>query len=185
MNRCDWCQGDVLYEKYHDESWGVAVKDDQILFEFLTLEGAQAGLSWLTILKRKENYRNAFDDYDLDKIILYDDEKIESLMQDAGIVRNRLKVKSVVKNAIAVQAIQKEFGSFSTYLWAYVDNEPLQNSFKTLEEVPVETALSKRLSKDLKKRGCSFVGPKIIYAYMQAVGMVNDHLTSCFRYGKV
>lgn len=185
MKRCNWCQGDALYERYHDEEWGVPVKDDRLLFEFLILEGAQAGLSWLTILKRRECYRQAFDHFDIDKILLYDEDKLEALRQNEGIIRNKLKIKSVVKNAKAVKAIQEEFGSFSQYLWQYVDHQPIQNTYRTLDEVPAETDLSKQISKDLKKRGCSFVGPTIIYAYMQAIGMVNDHLVDCFRYDPV
>lgn len=181
MNRCSWCEGDPLYEKYHDEEWGVPVYDDQKLFEFLVLEGAQAGLSWITILRRREGYREAFDHYDLDKIMTYDDQKIETLRENEKIIRNKLKIKSVIKNAVAFREIQEEYGSFSKYLWAYV-NEPIINHFSTMEDVPVETELSRQLSKDLKKRGFSFVGPTIMYAYMQAVGMVNDHIISCHKY---
>lgn len=183
-NRCDWANGDTLYEKYHDELWGVPVYDDLELFEFLTLEGAQAGLSWISILKRKDSYKEAFDNYDIDKIINYKEEKIELLLQNKGIIRNRLKVLSVIKNAKAFKEIQEEYGSFSKFLWAYVDHKPIVNIFNELEEVPAETELSKIISKDLKKRGFSFVGPTIIYAYMQAVGLVNDHLTTCFRNNK-
>jgi len=179
MNRCWWCEGDELYEKYHDDIWGKPVHDDCELFEFLILEGAQAGLSWITVLRRKENYKKAFDNFDINTVASYDDEKVEALMQDAGIIRNRLKIKSAIKNAKGVIEIQKEFGSFNEYLWRYVNHQPIINHFETKEEVPAETELSKKISKDLKKRGFSFVGPTIIYAYMQAIGMVNDHLNTC------
>lgn len=182
MDRCKWCQGDALYESYHDNVWGNPVYDDPTLFEFLTLEGAQAGLSWITILRRKGAYYEAFDGYDILKIANYTDEKIEALRQNPGIIRNKLKIRSVVKNAKAFLEIQEEFGSFSNFIWSYVDHKPILNAFQTIEEVPAETELSKRISKDLKKRGFSFVGPTIIYAYMQAIGMVNDHVASCFLY---
>lgn len=181
MKRCWWCEGDTLYEKYHDDEWGIPVYDDKTLFEFLVLEGAQAGLSWITILRRREGYRQAFDDYDLDKILQYDEDRIEMLRQNEKIIRNRLKIKSVVKNAKAFKAIQDEYGSFSQYFWAFVDG-PIINHFSSKEELPAETDLSRKISKDLKKRGFSFVGPTIVYAYMQAVGMVNDHLTTCYKY---
>ncbi|MBI9011173.1 MAG: DNA-3-methyladenine glycosylase I [Clostridiales bacterium] len=180
MIRCNWCEGDTFYESYHDNVWGNPVYDDTKLFEFLTLEGAQAGLSWITILRRQESYKEAFDYYDLQKITAYDEDKIESLMHNEKIIRNRLKIMSVVKNANAVLQIQKEYGSFSEFLWAYVDHKPILNHFNSMEDVPAETELSKQISKDLKKRGFSFVGPTIIYAYMQAIGMVNDHISSCF-----
>jgi len=179
MNRCFWCEGDELYENYHDEVWGKPVYDDQELFEFLVLEGAQAGLSWITILRRREGYRKAFDGFDVKKVADYTEEKIEELMQNPEIIRNRLKINSVIKNAKGVIAIQKEFGSFSDYLWSYVNHTPMLNGFKSADEVPAETELSKKISKDLKKRGFSFVGPTIIYAYMQAVGIVNDHYMGC------
>lgn len=182
MKRCDWCTGDEIYEKYHDEVWGVPLHDDHILFEFLTLEGAQAGLNWLTILKKQEGYRKAFYDYDLNKIIAMTEEDVERLRGDASIIRNKLKIQSVIKNAKAVLKIQEEFGSFDHYLWSYVNHAPIINHFESLDQVPVSTDISEALSKDLKKRGCSFVGPTIMYAFMQAVGMVNDHLTTCFRY---
>lgn len=182
MKRCDWCTGDEIYKKYHDEVWGVPLHDDRILFEFLTLEGAQAGLNWLTILKKQEGYRKAFYDYDLNKIIAMTEEDVERLRGDASIIRNKLKIQSVIKNAKAVLKIQEEFGSFDHYLWSYVNHAPIINHFESLDQVPVSTDISEALSKDLKKRGCSFVGPTIMYAFMQAVGMVNDHLTTCFRY---
>lgn len=183
--KCDWCVGDELYEKYHDEEWGVPVKDDQTLFEFLVLEGAQAGLSWITILRRRADYLKAFDGYDLDKILSYTDQKIEELLSNEGIIRNKLKVNSVIKNARAFKKVQEEFGSFSNYLWGFVDHQPISNQFHTLSDVPTETELSQKISKDLKKRGFSFVGPTIVYAYMEAIGMVNDHLVGCFRYREV
>lgn len=182
MKRCDWCEGDDLYEKYHDESWGVPSYDDATLFEFLVLEGAQAGLNWLTILKRKEGYRQAFDGYDLEKIIAYDEEKVENLMTNPNIIRNRLKIKSVIKNAKAFKQVQEDHGSFSNYIWSFVNHQPIINHFESVDLVPAETELSKCISKALKKKGFSFVGPTIVYAYMQAVGMVNDHITSCWRY---
>ncbi len=183
--RCAWSGSDPLYVAYHDEEWGVPVHDDVTLFEFLTLEGAQAGLSWSTILKKRENYRKAFDGFDIQKIAQYDDTKIQELLQNPGIVRNRLKVRSVVKNANVVLRIQEEFGSFDAFLWRYVDGRPKQNAWRTLSEIPTHTPESDAMSKDLKKRGCSFVGSTICYAFMQAVGMVNDHTTDCFRYTEV
>lgn len=182
LQRCEWCGSDPLSVTYHDEEWGVPVHDDVTLFEFLTLEGAQAGLSWMTILKKRENYRKAFDDFDLRKIVQYDDNKVQELLQDPGIVRNRLKVSSVIKNANAVLRIQEEFGSFDAFIWRYVDGRPKQNTWTLLSEIPTRTEESDVLSKDLKKRGCSFVGSTICYAFMQAVGLVNDHTTTCFRY---
>ncbi|OJV66603.1 MAG: DNA-3-methyladenine glycosylase [Clostridiales bacterium 38-18] len=180
--RCAWLNLDnPLYVDYHDEEWGVPVHEDAKLFEMLILEGAQAGLSWETILKKRENYRNAFDGFDVEKISGYDDIKIEALLQNEGIVRNRLKVKSTVKNAQVFIAIQKEYGSFDKYLWQFVNNEPILNYFTSLSEVPAKTSLSDLISKDLKKRGMSFVGSTIIYAYLQAVGVVNDHTIDCFK----
>jgi len=180
--RCDWCGNDPLYVQYHDEEWGVPVHDDRKHFEFLVLEGAQAGLSWITILKRREGYRRAFDDFDPVKVASYDDRKVEALLQDTGIIRNRQKVKSAINNARAFLAVQEEFGTFDRYIWSFVDGKPIVNRFKTLAELPAETPLSLKLSKDLKQRGFSFVGPTIMYAHMQAIGMVNDHVVSCFRY---
>lgn len=183
--RCEWAGTDALYVAYHDEEWGVPVHDDRTLFEFLILEGAQAGLSWSTILKKRENYRRAFDNFDPQKVAAYDEDKIAALLEDAGIVRNRLKVRSAVQNAQAFLRVQEEFGSFDAYVWQFVGGKPIQNSWKTLGEIPAETEESRALSKDLKKRGFNFVGPTIIYAFMQAVGMVNDHLLHCFCYEKV
>lgn len=180
--RCPWCGSDPLYTAYHDEEWGVPVHDDRLLFEFITLEGAQAGLSWLTVLKKRANYRRAFDDFDVRKVARYTPAKIEALMQDAGIVRNRLKIESTVSNAKAFIAVQKEFGSFADYIWGFVDGQPVVNRPRTLKDVPASTALSDRISKDLKKRGFRFVGTTIVYAHLQATGVVNDHLVDCHRH---
>lgn len=173
-------EGQELYAKYHDEEWGVPVYDDQTLFEFLILEGAQAGLNWFTILKKRQGYKTAFKNFDPYKVSLMSDDELESLRSNPSIIRNKLKIFSARKNAIVFIQIQKEFGSFSNYLWSYVDGMPINNHHKSIETVPVKTELSDRISKDLKKRGMSFVGSTIIYAYMQAVGLVNDHLESCF-----
>lgn len=183
--RCAWSLGDPLYIHYHDTEWGVPVHDDQKLFEFLILEGAQAGLSWLTVLKKRENYRKAFDQFNVEKIACYKKDKIESLLQNPGIIRNRLKVESVVRNAQAFLKVVKEFGSFDQYQWQFVKGKPLQNKIKSLKEIPASTPESDAFSKDLKKRGFNFVGSTIIYAHMQATGLVNDHLLSCFRYEEV
>lgn len=183
MNRCDWCVGDDLYESYHDNEWGKPVYDDKVLFEFLILEGAQAGLNWLTILRRRPAYKEAFDDFDVHLIAGYDQEKINRLLDNPGIIRNKLKVKSAIKNAQAFIRVQEEFGSFSSYYWSFVD-KPIINHFDSTSDVPAQTDLSKAISKDLKKRGFSFVGPTIIYAYMQATGMVNDHVKTCHLYEK-
>ncbi|HKK59963.1 MAG TPA: DNA-3-methyladenine glycosylase I [Salinivirga sp.] len=180
-NRCWWAPAnDPEYIKYHDEEWGVPTHNDRDLFEMLVLEGAQAGLSWSTILHKRGNYRKAFDNFEVTKVANYDESKIEALLQDKGIVRNQLKIRSAVKNARVFLNIQKEFGSFDHYIWNYVNHKPIINRWQKPEDVPAETALSKTISKDLKKRGMSFVGPTIIYAYMQSIGMVNDHLTGCF-----
>jgi len=183
--RCPWAGTDPLYIHYHDTEWGVPVYNDQKLFEFLILEGAQAGLSWITVLKKRENYREAFDGFDPEKIARYDRRKMNALLKNPGIIRNRLKVESAIKNARAFLKIVDEFGSFSDYQWAFVKNQPLQNRRKALKEIPAKTLESDAFSKDLKKRGFNFVGSTIIYAHMQAVGMVNDHLVGCFRYEKV
>lgn len=183
--RCGWCVGDPLYEAYHDREWGVPLKEDAGIFEFLILETFQAGLSWITILRKRENFRRAFDNFDYKKIAAYTEDKMDSLMQDSGIVRNRLKIIATVSNAQAFMKVQEEFGSFSKYIWAFVDHQPVQNSRKELKELPATTATSDALSKDLKKRGFKFVGSTVVYAHMQATGMVNDHLTSCFRYTEV
>lgn len=183
MNRCAWVTDDPLYIAYHDEEWGVPVHDDRHLFEMLTLEGAQAGLSWITVLRRREGYRAAFDNFDVEKVAAYDEAKIQSLLNDPGIIRNKLKVRGTVQNAQAFLRVQAEFGSFDAYLWRFVGGAPIQNAWATLSDVPAETDESRALSKDLKKRGFTFVGPTICYAFMQACGMVNDHTTDCFRYG--
>jgi len=182
--RC-WGDKGPLARAYHDEEWGVPVHDDQVLYEFILLEGVQAGLSWSTVLKRRENYRRAFDGFDPVKVAEYTQAKIDELVQDASIIRNRRKIMSHVKNAKAFLEVQREHGSFDEYLWAYVDHRPIMNDYTGWKEMSAETDLSKRISKDLKRRGFSFVGPIIMYAYMQSVGMVNDHLTSCFRWREI
>jgi len=180
--RCEWCLKDELYLQYHDEEWGVPVHDEQKLFEFLILEGAQAGLSWLTVLRKREAYRKAFDGFDPQKIALYDHSKISELIKNEGIIRNRLKIESAIKNAQAFLMMQEQMGSFDRYIWNFVDGQTIQNRFTTLKEIPAETEISRIISRDMKKRGFSFVGPTIIYAQMQATGMVNDHLINCHRY---
>jgi DNA-3-methyladenine glycosylase I len=191
MKRCTWVpKKNQLYKEYHDQEWGVPVFDDLKLFEFLVLEGAQAGLSWETILKRRQTYKLAFANWDVKKVALFDPdltgetEKVLELLQDPGIIRNKLKVKSAINNAQQFIKVQKEFGSFSKYIWQFVNGKPIQNKWQNKSEVPAQTDLSQEISKDLKKRGFTFVGPTIIYAYMQAVGMVNDHAIDCFRYSQ-
>lgn len=184
MNRCGWVNQDPLYLDYHDKEWGVPVYDDRLLFEYLNLEGAQAGLSWYTILKKRENYRKAFDNFEPAKIVTYDEKKIEELLHNAGIVRNKLKINAVITNAKAFLRVVDEFGSFHEYIWSFVDGKPIQNHFKEMKDVPASTEISDKLSKDLKKRGFKFVGSTICYAFMQAVGMVNDHVVSCECYPK-
>ena len=180
--RCQWVSlKNPLYLKYHDEEWGVPVHDDKKLFAKLILDGAQAGLSWFTILKKRENYKKAFDGWDYKKIAEYDEGKIGELLKNEGIVRNRLKIESVIKNAKSFMDIQKEFGSFDKYIWGFVKGKTIQNKFKKMSDLPAKTELSDTISKDLKKRGMNFVGPTIIYAYMQAIGIVNDHTVDCFR----
>lgn len=179
QKRCAWVGEDDLYRRYHDEEWGIPVHDDRKLFEMLVLEGAQAGLSWLTILKKRAGYRQAFANFEIDQILKYDDKKLEELRLDEGIVRNRLKIKSVLVNAQAFKEVQKEYGSFDNYLWSYVDWKPILNHWQHLLEVPAQTPLSDQISQDLKKRGFKFVGSTIIYAYLQAVGVVNDHVVDC------
>ncbi|MDP3353410.1 MAG: DNA-3-methyladenine glycosylase I [Flavobacteriaceae bacterium] len=183
--RCAWCGTDPLYVEYHDTEWGVPVKNDAKLFEFLILETFQAGLSWIMVLKKRENFRAAFDNFDYEKIVKYDESKIETLLQDAGIIRNKLKIKATISNAAAFIQIQKEFGSFSNYIWEFTNHQPIKNSWKNLKELPAKTELSDLISKDLKKRGFKFVGSTVIYAHMQATGMINDHIESCFRYHEV
>jgi len=183
--RCFWVTNDPLYIKYHDEEWGVPVYDDETLFEFLVLETFQAGLSWITILKKRENFRAAFDKFDYKKIAEYQEEKYNDLLQNQGIIRNKLKIKATITNAQAFMKVQDEFGTFSKYIWEFCDGKPIQNKFVTREEVPATTELSDTISKDLKKRGFKFVGSTVIYAFMQAIGMVNDHTVDCFRYNEV
>ena len=185
LRRCSWCGTDPLYVAYHDEEWGVPLHDDQRLFEFLLLEGAQAGLSWITVLRKRENYRQAYQDFAPEKIARWDKRKIERLLRNPGIIRNRQKVEGAKKNARAYLKAVEEYGSFDAYLWRFVDGEPIQNRWKTLKSVPAETERAKAMSQDLKKRGFTFVGPTICYAFMQATGMVNDHLTNCFRHKEV
>lgn len=180
IKRCGWCGNDPLYIKYHDEEWGKPVYDDQILFEFLILEGAQAGLSWITILKRRAHYRKAFAGFDVARVAAFDEADVERLMQDTGIIRNRLKVNSAISNARLFIRVQQEFGSFADYLWGFMpDRKPLVNHFRSLAEVPARTAISDAISKDMKKRGFKFFGTTICYAHMQATGMVNDHVQGC------
>jgi len=184
--RCEWVTGgNELYYHYHDKEWGVAVHDDQQLFEFLTLEGAQAGLSWATILNKREAYRSAFDHFDIEKVARYDDAKISELLDNPGIVRNRLKINSSILNARKILQIQEEFGSFDKYIWQFTDGKTLQNEWKSIKDVPSSTAESERMSKNLKKRGFKFIGSTICYAFMQATGMVNDHTLECFRYNEL
>lgn len=185
IKRCEWKTEEDLYIEYHDKEWGVPVYDDRKLFEMLCLEGAQAGLSWWTILKKRENYKKAFDNFEAEKIVKYKEEKLEKLMEDKGIVRNRRKIESVVTNAKAFLEIQKQYGSFSNYIWSFVDNKSIINSWKSMKEVPASTEISDKMSKQLKKDGFKFVGSTICYSFMQAVGMVNDHTTDCFCYTKL
>ncbi len=183
--RCGWCGTDPLYVAYHDTEWGVPVHDDRMLFEFLILEGAQAGLSWITILKKREAYRRAFAGFDAGKVARFGPRQVARLLADVGIVRNRLKIEAAINNAQRFLAVQEEFGSFDEYVWRFVDGRPIVNRWKTLKQVPASTPASDALSKDLKARGFKFVGSTICYAHMQATGMVNDHLTGCFRHAEV
>jgi DNA-3-methyladenine glycosylase I len=183
--RCEWAGSDPLYIEYHDKEWGVPVHDNRKIFEMLVLEGAQAGLNWLTVLRKRENYRKAFDNFDPRKVAKYDSEKFQKLLATEGIIRNKLKIRSVIQNARAFLEVQKEFGSFDAYIWQFVGGKPIRNSWKILSELPAQTAESEAVSKDLKRRGFSFVGPTICYAHMQATGMVNDHVVTCFRYKEV
>ena len=185
VDRCPWCIGDELLENYHDKEWGVPVHEDQKQFEFLVLESAQAGLNWLTVLKKRENYRLAYDAFDVTKVALYSRKNMDALVQNAGIIRNRKKIEASINNAGRFLDIQKEFGAFCSYLWRFVDGTPVVNSWKTISEIPAHTDLSDEISKDLKSRGFSFIGTTIIYAHLQAVGMVNDHIVSCFRYQEI
>ena len=185
MNRCPWSTTDELYIRYHDEEWGTPIHDDRKHFEFLVLESAQAGLSWLTVLKKRENYRKAYDNFDPVKVSRYNDQKIEELMSDKGIIRNRRKIESSINNAKRFIAVQTEYGSFDSYIWKFTDFKPVINRWKDISEIPANTALSDLISADLKKRGFTFVGSTIIYAHLQAIGIVNDHLVTCFRYGEL
>lgn len=182
LSRCGWCGSDPLYVKYHDEEWGVPQHDDRMLFEMLNLEGAQAGLSWITVLKKRKRYKEVFDDFDAHKIIHYKDEKISSLMLDAGIIRNKLKINAVISNAHTFLNIQANHGSFDKYIWSFVEGIPIDNKIKSIKDIPAKTKLSDRMSKQLKKDGFKFIGSTICYAYMQAVGMVNDHTMDCWRH---
>jgi len=185
IHRCGWCVGDSLYEAYHDAEWGVPVYDDDTLFEFLILETFQAGLSWITILRKRENFRKAFDNFDYKKVASYNQKKIDVLLHNAGIIRNKLKIKATITNAQSFMKIQEEFGSFSTYIWNFVEGKPIKNNLKKYNNAPANTPLSDVISKDLKKRGFKFVGSTVIYAHMQATGMVNDHEVDCFRYTQI
>jgi len=183
--RCEWAGSDPLYIAYHDEEWGVPEHDDRRLFEFLLLDGAQAGLSWLTILKKRENYRKAFDGFDAERVARFGERKMRALLADGGIIRNRLKIRSAIQNAKAYLEVRREFGSFDAYIWRFVGGKPKRNSWGTLREIPARTPESESMSKDLRGRGFTFVGPVICYAFMQAAGMVNDHVVSCFRHEQV
>ncbi len=183
--RCLWCGEDPLYMDYHDKEWGVPVYEDSLLFEFLLLETFQAGLSWITILRKRENFRKAFDQFDYAKIAAYDEDKFNELVSDKGIVRNKLKIRGAISNARAFISLQKEFGSFSDYIWGFVHKQPIENQFTTHEQIPSNTILSDKISKDLKKHGFKFVGSTVVYAFMQATGMVNDHVTTCFRHHEI
>ena len=184
-HRCGWCLGDPIYEAYHDEEWGVPLRDERLLFEFLILETFQAGLSWITVLKKRDHFRKVFDNFDYHLVAQYDQHKIDTLLQDPGIIRNKLKVNAAVNNAKLFIALQQEFGSFDTYIWSFVNGKPIKNSWNNYKECPATTEVSDQISKDLKKRGFKFVGSTVIYAFMQAVGMVNDHEVNCFRYDQV
>jgi len=184
-NRCDWATDKELYIKYHDEEWGVPLHDDQLLFEFLTLEAFQAGLSWYLILSKRQNFRKAFANFNYAKVAKFDEKDFERLVSDAGIVRNRLKINAAINNAQKFIEVRKEFGSFDKYIWGFVDGEPIQNNFKQMSDLPSKTELSDKISKDLKARGFKFVGSTVVYSHMQATGMVNDHVTSCFRHDVV
>lgn len=182
MNRCAWAVGDEQYEKYHDEEWGVPLHDDQLLFEFLTLEAFQAGLSWLMILKKRENFRTAFADFDYKKVAMFGERDYERLVSDSGIVRNKQKIRAAVNNAHRYINVRDEFGTFDKYIWSFVDGVPVQNDFEMMSDIPASTSLSEKISEDLKARGFKFVGSTVVYAHMQATGMVNDHIVKCFRH---
>jgi DNA-3-methyladenine glycosylase I len=182
--RCVWCGDDPLYQQYHDQEWGLPCRDDKKLFEFVLLEGAQAGLSWITILRKRENYRKAFADFEVEKVAAFNEQDIERCVGNVGIVRNRLKINSAISNARCFMEVQAEFGSFSNYFWGYVDGTPIVNHWASHSEIPASTALSDRISKDMKKRGFKFFGSTICYAHMQAIGLVNDHTTDCYRHAQ-
>jgi DNA-3-methyladenine glycosylase I len=183
--RCEWVGNDSLMIQYHDEEWGTPLHDDKKIFELLILEGMQAGLSWSTVLNKRKNFRKAFDDFDYEKIIMYDEEKVEELLQNKGIIRNRLKISSVIANAHAFLKLREKFGSFNNYIWKFVDQKPIDNICRTIKDIPASSALSDKISKDMKKIGFKFVGSTIIYSFMQAIGLVNDHVTHCFRYQEI
>ena len=183
--RCGWCEGDTLYEDYHDKEWGVPLFDDRLLFEFLTLETFQAGLSWITVLRKREHFRKAFDSFNYQKIATYDAEKVATLLLNRGIIRNRLKIEATIKNAQAFMLVQKQYSSFSSYIWDFVSGKPIINQYKTLKQIPAHTPLAEKISKDLKQKGFKFVGPTVVYAHMQATGMVNDHLIDCYRHSEI
>ena len=183
--RCTWAASDPIYLKYHDTEWGIPLHDDRKLFELLSLEGFQAGLSWITILKKRSNYRKAFDQFEALKVAVYDSGKVKELLSNKGIIRNKLKIEAAIQNAKSFLAVQKEFGSFDNYIWQFTGRQRIKNAWKTLAEIPAQTKESLAMSKDLKKRGFKFVGPTICYAFMQAAGMVNDHIVDCFRYSQV
>jgi DNA-3-methyladenine glycosylase I len=185
VKRCSWCKGDDLYIRYHDKEWGTPVHDDKKHFEFLALESFQAGLSWLTILKKRENFRKAFDRFDPKKVARYDEKKIKKLLKDSGIIRNQRKIEATINNAKRFLEVQKEFGSFDKYIWSFTDFKSKVNSWKRLSQIPATTKLSDEISSDLKKRGFKFVGSTTIYAHLQAIGVVNDHIVSCFRYNEL
>jgi len=185
MKRCEWCESSELYTKYHDEEWGAPVFDDQKHFEFLVLESAQAGLSWITILKKRENYRKAYDNFDPKKVARYTDEKKEKLLSNAGIIRNRLKIEASINNAKRFLEIQKEYGSFSDYIWSFTKGKPVVGKWESIKEIPARSELSDTISADLKKRGFKFLGSVIIYSHLQATGIINDHIKSCFRYKEI
>lgn len=182
INRCEWCEGEDIYTKYHDREWGVPLHSDRKLFEFLILEGVQAGLSWITVLKKRKMYREVYDQFDFNKVAKYKEPKLQSLLMNSGIIRNKLKVRAAVKNAQAFINVREEFGTFNKYIWQFTDGQTIQNSWKSLKEIPAQTDVSVLMSKDLKKRNFIFVGPTICYAFMQAIGMVNDHVVTCHRY---
>jgi DNA-3-methyladenine glycosylase I len=182
LKRCVWCESEDIYIKYHDEEWGIPLHTERKLFEFLILEGMQAGLSWITVLKKRNTYREVFDKFDFNEVANYKEAKIKSLLNNPGIIRNKLKVRGAVKNAKAFIKVREEFGTFNKYIWQFTDGKVIQNSWKSLKEIPAETEISRLMSKDLKKRGFTFVGPTICYAFMQAIGMVNDHVVGCYRY---